>query len=172
MTVPIVPDWDLLFVSPKGLSDDIALRKLRVTFDRLIVDEIRRTLKARIGVASMILLCCAIDFLGSLHAGAEAREDTFKAFARRFLPRYDAGRLYSVRRHLVHNYVIPRSGYVFAVGRERATEHLVQGKRQRLILEVLLDDVEQAGHELFAVADTDQQLRANILCRLRVPGLI
>src|SRR5438552_1938032 len=90
-------DQRLMFKGWNGLSEDEVLRKMRATFHNLIVGEARRALQSDIGVAAMILGLLALDFLGTLYAGANASHDTFLRFVEGFLGRYDAPRLIKMR---------------------------------------------------------------------------
>lgn len=168
----IQQDRPLLHVDGAGLSDDAALRKLRVTFHMLIVGEIRRALEHEIGVASMILCCCAIDFLGSLYAGQHASGATLKAFVQRFLRQYDPAKLAAMRNRLVHNYVVPPEAYNFTVGREHAPLHLSPGGRSLIVVDEFVDDIQRAGEELFRLAGQEGVVHQNVLARLRERGLL
>jgi len=97
---------------------------------------------------------------------------TFRAFVRTFLPAYDTSKLSAMRNRLVHNYVVPPDAYAFSAGRERAAEHLAPANRERIILELLADDVERAGAELLMRAARQPKLRKRLLARVRTPGLL
>jgi hypothetical protein len=160
----------LLATPLAGLSDDDVLAKGQQVFRELVIGELRRALHARIGIAAMILACCAIDFLTTLFAGKGSTDKRFQQFVEKFLPRYDAKNLRLMRHALVHEYVIQRDkSYAFSVGRERASEHLQQN---RIIVDLLVDDIEQAGGQLFEQAVVDHNVRRHVLKRLRNPGLV
>ena len=160
-----------LQTTPLGrLSDVDMLVKGQLVFRELIIGELRRALHHRIGIGSMILACCAIDFLTTLFSGKGADDPRFRNFVNKFLPRYDPEKLRLMRHGLVHEYVIKRGkSYAFSVGRERASEHLLQ---ERIIVDLLADDIEEAGEQLFQLALADQGVRRNVLKRLRNPGLV
>ena len=172
---PYQQDGPLLGIPSGGLPDELLLRKLRVVFHILLVGEIRRTLASDppIGVGSAILTCCAIDFLGSLYAGADASGMTLKSFVRDFLPAYDPQLLSNMRNRLVHNYV-NRGGYTFTAGRDRADLHRPASASPTIVVDLLLDDVESAAERLFAQAleDTDRPPGKDVLQRARDPGLM
>jgi hypothetical protein len=160
----------LLLADVTTLSSAEVLEKGKIAFDELVIGELHRALANRIGIASMILACCAADFLTTLLAGKGSTESRFRNFVDQFLPSYDAKRLILMRHGLVHEYAVPRGkGYAFSVGRERAGEHLQNG---RIIVDVLMDDLAAAGGRLFALAETDEAIRGNVLRRLRAPGLV
>jgi hypothetical protein len=160
----------LLLADVTTLDDAEALEKLSVAFQDLMIGELRRALAHRIGIGSMIMACCAVDFLGTLLAGDNSTDTRFRAFVQKFLPAYDARRLRWTRDRLVHNYAVPReNGYGFSVASERAVEHL---DGPRIVVDRLVDDIKIAGERLFELAATDGTIRTNILKRLRSPGIV
>jgi hypothetical protein len=163
------PDLRLLLTGMDGLTDEQAFAKLELTFRELVIGETRRALKASIGIGGMILACCAIDFLSSLYAGQDSSDTTFLDFAGRFLANYDAEKLRALRNRLVHNYVRAPHAYRFSAGRARAAEHLVG---ERIVVDLLLDDIERAGQELVRLTTVDATVRERVLRRLKTPGLL
>jgi hypothetical protein len=168
-------DQALLLVSMASMSDAEALRKLRATFHVLLIGEIRRVLEHEVGVAAMILCCCALDFLGSLHAGTPASGQSFRSFVNAFLPEYDPAKLWLLRNRLVHNYMVPPGTYSFTVGRQNIGLHATaasDGGAGLIIVDQLADDIQQAGERLLRHARLDPAIRQHVLARIRKRGLI
>jgi hypothetical protein len=172
---PVDEDEPLLHVRGGGLTDELLVRKLRAVFHYLVVGEIRRVLAPDEppGVASAILTLCAIDFLGSLYAGADATGVTLKVFVADFLPAYAPRRLSNMRNRLVHNYV-NRGGYTFTAGRDRKALHNTSTPSSLIVIDVLLEDVEAAAERLFADAwqDLGKPPGSNVIKRAKEPGLM
>lgn len=172
---PVEEDEPLLHVQGGALTDELLLRKLRAVFHYLVIGEIRRVLAPDqpAGVASAILTLCAIDFLGSLYAGADATGATLKAFVADFLPGYAPERLSSMRNRLVHNYV-NLGGYTFTAGRDRRALHNASTPSPLIVIDVLLEDVQAAAERLFAEAwqDPANAPGSKVIKRAKEPGLM
>jgi len=128
--------------------------------------------------AAFILITCLIDFLGTLYAGRESGEGTFRGFVRDFMRQqcngigYDDKELYkSLRNKLVHNYSIGNGRYVLTHGRPE--KHLKpHGKALVLNLEDFFSDVKRAADDYFARVAQEAELRDKLVRRISESGVI
>jgi hypothetical protein len=181
---PLDEDQRLVRAPFDGLSDDERLRKVRVTFYRLLLGEIERMLNpatppagAPIGVGAMILACCAIDFLSTLYAGEDSRQEHFESFTTTYLKHfgYDPTKLRFLRNGLVHNYAVRNEAYAFDAGQQHRPKHLThdaESGRDWIIVDCLLDDIRGAADLLFEQALQPGLVRCNMLRRTYTPGLL
>jgi hypothetical protein len=169
-------DLPLLHCHFDVLAAEEKIRKVRTTFHKLMLGEIERMLKAEepIVVGAMMLICCAIDFQGTLFAGATATRKSFLGFVRSYLKQYEASMLLDLRNSMVHNYVLPQR-VAFACSRDadEARALLASTKDKTLVIaDELLADVARAGEQLFQDSRMNDALRLNILKRIGRPGLL
>lgn len=130
--------------------------------------------------AAFILLTCLIDFLGTLYAGRESNEKTFRGFVSDFFMkqtydgvRYDDKELYSsLRNKLVHNYSIWRGRYVLT--HRHPEMHLKPhgSKATILNLEDFYKDVKQAADDYFARVKQETTLQHKLSDRISTVGTI
>jgi hypothetical protein len=129
--------------------------------------------------AAFILLTCLIDFLGTLYAGRESNENTFRRFVTDFMKqtyqgvRYNDKELYSsLRNKLVHNYSIWRGKYVLT--HRHPEKHLEPHGSQATILnlENFFDDVKQAADDYFARVKQEVTLQHKLSDRISTLGTI
>lgn len=166
-------DWDTLACRRwSDLDSEQKLRRVRATFHHAIVGEPRRALP-HIKIGCAILAFCALDYLGSLLAGGDASEKNFKSFCRVYLcgvdARYSPKDLYNTRCRMVHNYNLTGAYMISWAQGEGGPRHLVThplvGGKPILLLENFLDDIANAGEEMFVAALSDDELFTRILTR-------
>jgi len=129
--------------------------------------------------AAFILITCLIDFLGTLYAGGESEERTFRTFVSDFMKRtyngvgYDDKELYrSLRNKLVHNYSIWRGKYVLTHGHPDRHLELHNNKARILNLENFFNDIKKAADDYFAQVDQDAKLKNKLANRISKFGTI
>lgn len=130
-------------------NDSAIIEAARVTLVDWMVGDARRAIAGHALVGALILGVCAIDTLGTLWAGSDADGDTFKNFARDYLPRgseYEDRVYWGMRNRLVHNY----SSFGFVYVDRRPDLHLTKDKGldlQVINVESFISEVEQAAQD-------------------------
>jgi hypothetical protein len=106
----------------------------------------------------------------------KTRSETFRAVVATYLGTYDPEKLKALRNRLVHNYVVPSSGYPFDAGPDKRHVHLqpqINGT-EIIIVDNLVEDIAVAGETLLqeALTGSNRTVRTNVLKRANTPGIL
>jgi hypothetical protein len=150
------------------------------SFERFVVQDLKKSLKANVEVGVIILTTIGIDCLSGYFTGKESDGDTFKKFIDRFMPNYSphAVTLYKcVRNGLAHKYIIKeyeQKSFLFT--RNKAEKHLVPVEHKQgwfyLNREQFALDFIEAQNDFFQRVEVDKELQETAMRRLRSKGFL
>jgi len=149
--------------------------KFKASFEKFIVQDIKKALLADIEVGTFVLTAIGIECLSGYFAGKPSDNNTFQDFIKAFMPEYHTHALSiykCIRNGLAHDYIIKENlngkSYIFT--RNQGENHLipVQGKpgwyyfnREQFALDFL-----EAQEMYFRQVGENQQLLQKALMRL------
>ncbi len=159
---------------------EIMWRKFRESFEKFIVQDLKKALNAEVEVGVIILTVIGIESLSGYFAGKKSDGETFKAFIDAFMPEYSAHTetLYKcIRNGLAHDYIIKEhDGKSFLFTRNAGEKHLTPvlhrngwfylNRRQFAI------DFLGAQKHFFQELEVNDELQERALSRLNKKGFL
>jgi len=151
-------------------------------FDRFVVGDIEKSLKADIEIGTIILTVIGIDCLSGYYAGQPTDRSLFVQFVNEFMPRYAtyADDIYEcIRNGLAHDYIIktsPQTKRTFKFTRDDGEDHLVTAVPDPLGIYLnrvaFAKDFLDAKQNYFARVANEQALWDKAMQRLRKRGFL
>lgn len=149
-------------------------QKFRDSFEKFVVRDLEKSLRADIEVGIIILTTIGIESLSGYFEGEPADGKTFKAFINKFMPNYSdhAEAIYQcIRNGLVHDYIIKEwEGKSFLFTRRQGERHLMPVDNKPgwyyLNREYFALDFLKAQKNFFDEVNQNQKLYGKVLNRL------
>jgi hypothetical protein len=159
---------------------EIKWYKFKESFEKFIIRDLEKALKANIEVGTIILTVIGIESLSGYFVGEKSNGKTFKKFIDTFMPAYSnhAESLYKcIRNGLAHDYIIKEyEGKSFLLTRDSGGKHLepVYGNNGWFYLnrEQFALDFLKAQKEFFLAVEKDVQIQERALRHLNKNGFL
>jgi len=156
--------------------------EFREYFEKFVVDDIEKSLKAEIEVGTIILTVIGIDCLSGYYAGKPTEKALFVQFINDFMPKYAAYALdiyECIRNGLAHDYIVkrnPTTRRTFGFTRDDGEDHLVARATDpnKIILNrvAFAKDFLEAQGNYFARVENEQLLWDRAMQRLSSRGFL
>ena len=159
---------------------EIMWRKFRESFEKFIVQDLKKALNAEVEVGVIILTVVGIESLSGYYAGRKSDDETFKAFIDAFMPEYSthAVILYKcIRNGLAHDYIIKEyEGKSFLFTRNAGEKHLTPVSQRNgwfyLNRRQFSLDFLKAQEYFFEELEVNNELQEKALSRLNKKGFL
>jgi hypothetical protein len=149
-------------------------QKFKDSFEKFVVQDLQKSLKAGVEVGVVILTAVAIECLSGYFEGKPADSKTFKSFINEFMPNYSnhaETNYLCIRNGLAHDYIIKEyDGKSFLFTRSIGERHLIPVDNKPgwyyLNREIFALDFLKAQEQFFAEVNQNQKLYNKVLKRL------